>query len=223
VGDDSKATRGYLPIQFVDAVLIEDSAEQEQLNSNLLRPHETNPKVLIRHYKATRRQKIQEQLEWFAEHSSLESAISDAALAIDQRGKRFGHQHRIRKIVLQSAKEKLLSIKTELVQCTSFEELHALIASALEPIDGAGKLYIYDVALRIGARIGEKPGLRPQNVFLHAGTRKGAKALGLNSQLSWLVKDSLPGWLRELEPYEVEDFLCIYKKGLADPRNGQVP
>jgi len=221
MGDDTRATRGYLPIQFVDAVLIKDPAEQERLNASLLRPHETNPDVLIRHYKATKRQKIKEQLEWFAQHSSLESAISDAAMAIDGRGKRFRHQHRIKRVVLQSAKEKLLSIESELVQCTSFEKLHALIASALESIVGAGNLYIYDVALRIGARIGDKPGLRPQKVFLHAGTHKGAKALGLDSQFPWLEMNSLPDWLRELEPYEVEDFLCNYKDRFAGPGNGQ--
>ncbi len=78
-------------------------------------------------------------------------------------------------------------------------------------MDGAGELYIYDVSLRIGSKLG----LFPRKAFLHAGTRQGAKALGLNSQLPWLEMDSLPEWLRELQPYQVEDFLCCYKDRLV--------
>jgi|SRR6266852_686247 len=213
--DGTRATRGYLPIQFADTVLIEDPAEQERLNAILLRPHERNPRVLIRHYKATKRQKLKEELEWFAQHTTLESAISDAAMSIDQKGKRFRHQHRIKKKVLVSARETLLGIAPKLAGCRSFEELYMAIESALQSVDGVGKLYVYDVALRIGAKIGDKAGLLPRKVFLHAGTRRVAKALGLNGQLSWLEMDSLPEWLRELQPYEVEDFLCIYKDRLA--------
>lgn len=215
--DDTMATRGYLPIQFADAVLIEDPAEQERLNAILLRPHERNPKVLIRHYKATKRQKIREELECFARHPTLESAISYAAMAINQNGERFGHQHRIKKKALEAAREVLKGMASKLAQCRTFEELHTAIESALQSVNGVGKLYTYDVALRIGARIGDRPGLLPKKVFLHAGTRKGAKALGLNARLLWLEMDSLPDWLRELEPYEVEDFLCIYKDRFVDP------
>jgi len=40
MADNTSATRGYLPIQFVDAVLVEDPAEQERLNRTLRRPRE---------------------------------------------------------------------------------------------------------------------------------------------------------------------------------------
>ena len=41
MADNTKAeTRGYLPIQFFDAVLIDDPAEQERLNRTLRRPRE---------------------------------------------------------------------------------------------------------------------------------------------------------------------------------------
>jgi len=36
--DTPNATRGYLPIQFIDAILIDDPAEQERLNRTLRRP-----------------------------------------------------------------------------------------------------------------------------------------------------------------------------------------
>ena len=40
MADDMGVTRGNLPIQFVDAVLIDDPAEQERLNRTLRRPGE---------------------------------------------------------------------------------------------------------------------------------------------------------------------------------------
>jgi len=210
--DDTRAPRGYLPIQFADAV-IDDPAEQERLNAIMLRPHERNPKVLIRHYKATKQPKTKQRLDWFAQHPTFESAISDAAMSIDRNGKRFPHQRRIKKAALESAKEALLRISPKLAECGSFHELYGAVEDALKPVVGAGRLYVYDVSLRIGAKLG----LFPQKVYLHAGTRKGAKVLGLNTRLGWVEMESLPEWLRELQPYEAEDFLCIYKDRFVDP------
>jgi hypothetical protein len=58
----------------------------------------------------------------------------------------------------------------------------------------------------------------PQKVYLHAGTRKGAKALGIYEkgkevlEMSELVK-KYPEFAK-LESYHVEDFLCIKHKVL---------
>ena len=73
---------------------------------------------------------------------------------------------------------------------------------------------MYDTALRIGAKLG----VAPVRVYLHTGTREGAKRLGIETKgVSALWPSELPEALRELEPYEVEDVLCIYKdKFLAD-------
>jgi hypothetical protein len=67
----------------------------------------------------------------------------------------------------------------------SFADLIGIVASIAEGVSGLGELYIYDTALRIGA----KSGLEPDMVYLHAGTRKGAKALGLDASM----KTSLRG------------------------------
>jgi len=208
--NNSKTTRGYLPIQIVDAVLIDDPAEQERLNRELRGPEVDNPKIMVLRYRDSH-PRINKEVEWFAQHSSLESAINDAAMSIDWEGYRFQHQHRIKKSVLESARKRLLSSAIRLRQCTNYEELHGVVESALYSLEGAGELYVYDVSLRIGSKLG----LFPQKVFLHAGTRKGAKALGLTTKLSWLEMDSLPEWLRELQPYEVENFLCRYRDRLV--------
>ena len=77
-----------------------------------------------------------------------------------------------------------------------------------------GKLASYDTSLRIGAH----RGLWPRWVYLHTGTRTGAKALNLDISGVSLEVSDLPGPLRRLQPYEVEDFLCIYKQNLKTGR-----
>jgi hypothetical protein len=79
----------------------------------------------------------------------------------------------------------------------------------LEDVPGIGELYIYDTSLRIGAKLN----LYPKKVYLHAGTRRGARALGLKADTSLNVPD-LPSEFRCLLPYEIEDVLCIFKEGI---------
>jgi hypothetical protein len=74
-----------------------------------------------------------------------------------------------------------------------------------------GELYVYDTSLRIGAYMG----IWPQKVYLHAGTRKGAKALGFPSTARSIDPLAMPIEMSQLEPREMEDFLCIYKAHLA--------
>ena len=57
--------------------------------------------------------------------------------------------------------------------------------------------------------------LSPKKVYLHAGTRKGARALGFRGGLPYLQPSQLPVELQVLKPYEMEDFLRIYAEGLA--------
>lgn len=52
-------------------------------------------------------------------------------------------------------------------------------------------------------------------MFLHAGTRTGARALGLDTSRQAISPDELPKAFRKLNPREIEDVLCIYKDQLA--------
>lgn len=189
-------TRGLGPLQVFDAVL-EGSAKQARFNRERRGPEVENPGIMVRRYLDSG-PRVKKVVDWFTQHTSLESAISDATLSMDWEGKRFSHQHRLKKAILESAKKKLLSIASKLRACTTFEELHDLIGNALKSVDGAGELYVYDVSLRIGSKLE----LFPRKVFLHAGTRQGARALGLNGQMSWVEMDALPEWLRQLQPYQ---------------------
>lgn len=138
---------------------------------------------------------------------SLELAIHHAALAIDRRGKRFSHQCRIPIDALQRAKALLGGEAARLGESRTFHELHAFLAKTLKSVRGLGELYVYDSGLRIGAFLG----LAPSHVYLHAGTRTGARALGLDLSQGFLRVSELPKPIQELQPHEIEDFLCIYK------------
>jgi hypothetical protein len=69
-------------------------------------------------------------------------------------------------------------------------------------------LYIYDAAVRLGYYFK----LAPEYVYLHRGTREGAKALGLDYHGKCLEKEQVPTPVRVLSPAQIESFLCIYKK-----------
>ena len=66
---------------------------------------------------------------------------------------------------------------------------------------------IYDTALRIGAKLH----LEPDQVYLHRGTREGARRLGIGSSERSIPANRLPPPLRQLKAREIEDVLFIYK------------
>lgn len=177
-------------------------------------------RALIRHYRVHHRPRTVEELGFFANAPSLQLAIHHAALAIDDREKRFGHQYRIPLASLRRAKIVLESAVPRLKGCRSFDKLHSLLQQLLGPIRGLGELYFYDAALRLGAFLNHTP----EFVYLHRGTRIGAKILGLDTSAPYITLDQLPASLRELLPHEIEDFLCIYSdnfrhvKANTDPR-----
>jgi hypothetical protein len=167
-----------------------------------------NLEAIVRHYISPWRPYKQRELNWFRRQPSLEAAISVAAKAEDERGKRYSHQYRITRKAMQEANRLLLEKHDVLQRCKSFHELWQRIRIILGPVTGLGELYIYDTSLRIGAYLN----LLPDRVYLHAGTRTGAKAFGIVSRNEeWIEVAELPGLLRELPPHEVEDILCIYK------------
>jgi hypothetical protein len=111
--------------------------------------------------------------------------------------------------VLQHAQSSLQ--RAGLQRAKSFDDLHDRVYRALEPIYGIGQLMVYDTALRVGAKLG----MAPTRVYLHAGTRQGARALGMNWRAQHLAVREFPRELRELEAHEIEDCLCIFADDLA--------
>ena len=72
---------------------------------------------------------------------------------------------------------------------------------------------MYDIAHRIGAYFGKLP----ENVYLHAGTRIGARAFNIKGDS--IDPKTLPKPFLWLSPAEIEDCLCIYREELHGVRS----
>jgi hypothetical protein len=148
-----------------------------------------------------------QQVAWFQRQPSLRAAIEMAARCVDANGRRFRHQSRIRRVAIRESASALLVAEQELAATKSFDGVFAIVREQLRGIAGLGELYRYDTAFRIGSYLR----LLPSRVYLHAGTRVGARALGLDYRNDSLDMSELPTPLRHRQPHEVEDILCIYK------------
>jgi hypothetical protein len=101
-------------------------------------------------------------------------------------------------------------MEVDLTDWKTFSELITLTTRYLDEIKGIGDLTVYDIAQRIGLYLS----LQPELVYLYAGTRLGAKTLGLGRRQAKLSINELPVPFSLLTPSEIEDCLCIYKDEL---------
>jgi len=162
-------------------------------------------------YVRVHRKRARNELRFYAEAPTDEEAVRRAALAQIEGGKRHPHQYRIPKATLAKSLGHLLTNLPHLRDAGTFDELFDLIAQIIRPIHGIGELAVYDTALRIGARFEQAP----DKVYLHAGTRSGARALGIDGRRETVAIDELPAPLRRLTARELEDMLCIYKTRIS--------
>ena len=165
--------------------------------------------ALVSEYKRIRCNGPGDWLDYYAQLPTLEATIEHAALAREPEGQKHGHQQRLPNSVLRSASDELLRARDRLGACQRFEELIAVVEDCRVP--GFGQLAIYDTAVRIGAWLK----VAPTAVYLHAGTRAGARALGLDVERESIPLAELPAPLRRLTADQIETFLCIYKADLA--------
>src|SRR5277367_2349600 len=134
----------------------------------------THLREIVQDYIAKRRRDEDAELEYFSSPSNLRAAIRIAALAIVEGEKRHKHQRRIPADTLEHFRRALTRNRKALRSCKTFPELMQVSASAAEKFWSTPELTVYDTTLRIGAHLG----IRPDRVYLHAGARKGARALG---------------------------------------------
>jgi hypothetical protein len=163
---------------------------------------------IVAHFKKWSPRQI--EITHYAEFGVSEASIARAVLSEDSDGKRNSHQWRIPKLVLDRAKRKLLSEANAILQCTDFEALYTSIDALIRPIPGVGELLIYDTAQRLCLAM-DLP--EPEVVYLHAGTREGARCLGVRGRTA--VIQALPKEYRRLSSFELEDLFCNYKRHLA--------
>ena len=165
--------------------------------------------AIVRAYRKGFQSGAAEELDSFKRERTVQGAIRRAAMARTPDGKRYKHQRRLSAKTRRQVQRKLA--RTEIQFCSTFDELHSVLEARVGSVRGVGELMLYDTALRIGARLR----LQPSRVYLHRGTRKGARALGLNWRVPYLDLVQLPRALRALEPREIEDCLCIFKSNFA--------
>lgn len=167
--------------------------------------------AILRSYAADAKRRGAEDAWWSDPGLSLRDTIRRASLSeIPSRGRlvRHSHQCRLPRTVLVEAADILTSLEHEIARSSSFHELYELVSNVCSTVYGAGHLYAYDLAQRLGLRLG----LRPDRVYLHTGVRIGARALGIPvAGRKSISMDELPPTLRSLSPSEAEDVLCIYK------------
>jgi hypothetical protein len=160
---------------------------------------------LVDQYQRRFAQHRQAERQRFAGMPDLATAIREAALARRADGKCEVHQRRVGLARLEPFEKSLQATRQAIARCRSFDELHTIVERCRT--ERVGPLAVYDAAVRIAAYLS----LAPDKIYLHTGTRKGAKALGLDTSQGHLNPDQLPRPLRRLSPDEIEDFLCIFK------------
>jgi len=141
-----------------------------------------------------------------AQDGSAHVALRRAVRSIRPNGKMHNHQSKVSRS-LPALEEKLINYINVLTKSETFGQLYASID--LLKTAGIGPMTTYDVAVRFGAWLG----LKPEAIFIHAGTKAGLRALGY-SIAGWdrtFPMELLPRILRRKDPDEVEDFLCTYR------------
>ncbi|WP_013627482.1 hypothetical protein [Rubinisphaera brasiliensis] len=160
---------------------------------------------LVRIYKRKHGPRLAAYLGYFQTLDSIDDAIRFACHGKD--GKIHGHQHLVGKAKLEQARKKLQKCSDEIARIKFFDDLLCLVKDRTGSIYGFGVLAVYDTTLRLGAYLD----VWPKVVYLHAGTKKGWKALGVATKGGTVETEQLPKPIRSLEPYQAEDFLCIFK------------
>jgi len=147
------------------------------------------------------------------EQNSLEDAIRVAVMSKKKNGDTEPHQRRIYKHVYPNFLKNLLNVKERIKNAKNFNELFTIIFN--HKPSGAGELFCYDVALRIGYKLNKLP----EKIYIHAGTKEGLKYLLTRKIYEKTIdKRKLPEPFCscELTPDQLEDFLCIYKNEISD-------
>jgi len=138
-------------------------------------------------------------------------AIVRACRAEGEDGKVHSHQRRIGRRLLTEILPLLGGAEDLISKANSFDDVYDVVWTSIGNVGGIGDLTVYDIAQRIGWY----RGLAPDRIYLHAGTREGARALCGADSGKFLNRKRLPRLLRKLSAAEIEEVFCIYKKDFA--------
>lgn len=167
----------------------------------------------VRRYIRCHRRFANEELRGYRKLGSIEMVIEFAAWGKRPNGEWHPHQYCVAKAARRALCGKLKKREADLRAAGSFEELITIVTECTVP--GIGPLTVYDAATRIGAYRRKEP----KFVYLHAGTAKGAKALGWPTDRPTLTMGEVSPPFRKLLPREVEDCLCLYRHDFGKPEH----
>lgn len=159
------------------------------------------------------------ELRWFVEQASLRMAVARAAIARGPNGRRLAHQRRLPRQSLAQAHSNLVRNLPRIAACASFAELHDELRLLLTGIPRLASVYFYDTALRIGAHLSVNGSHFPPQVYLHQGSLEGAKKIPTLNPLILgrhpkLDRAAFPPPFNDMQAYELENLLCLYKRCL---------
>ncbi|BAQ67161.1 hypothetical protein [Geminocystis sp. NIES-3709] len=145
---------------------------------------------------------------WGNKKLTWEEAIKRAWESKLPDGKMHSHQYHVAKY-LPDGLEIALADSKKPKDFKDFESLHNWVKSIVDRVHGLGPVTAYDVAQRLGLRLE----LEPSMVYLHAGTREGAKKLGIDGDV--VLLSDFPKEIQSLVATHAENFLCLYKNCLT--------
>jgi hypothetical protein len=173
-------------------------------------PNEIEIQRIVTLYKKSKEENPDLHIEFCKNQKTLAKAIIVAAQSINWNNRIHNHQKRVGRRTLNEFAEHLCTFKRQIAKAKNFDDLYGIVEGAR--IEGIGRLVIYDTAHRIGFF----RNIFPEKIYLHSGTRKGAKnLLHKLPRKEYLYPNELPISLQrpDLQPWELEDILCIYFKG----------
>lgn len=91
--------------------------------------------AIVRAYIGRIRPRAQAEFDWFAR-----SAIRNAALAVNSRGKRYSHQRRLTRAALEDAYAALSERAKQIGEARDFDQLSNIVGAAVDDIPGLGEL-----------------------------------------------------------------------------------
>jgi len=146
----------------------------------------------------------------------LPEVIQNAAKGIDPNGLMNNHQHRIGYATCIEGARELGKYEAEIKKAKTFEEIFGITELVKREVDGLGDLWSYDTALRIGFA----KGVYPKEVYVQSGVKKGVRKImgGLLPKGRSLPQHIFDPSLQKIEPYQLENFLCIYGKDYKTSR-----
>ncbi|WP_156396231.1 MULTISPECIES: hypothetical protein [unclassified Caulobacter] len=158
-----------------------------------------------------RKDRVEQERAWWADPTlSPEAACRRALFGLG--GVRDTHQWIFSAAELEAMAEQVALHSATLAAAKDFEDLYRRIEVALGLRRDRKPLLVYDIAHRLGHRIGREP----EQVYLHAGPEKGAEALkpGLGRPRRRPLSDFPKSIRTRLAPAQAEDFLCLAAKAL---------